>query len=111
MEEFAKVWLTFFFHCFPFCSADPTKITSKVFFDVEIEGGEGGRIVLGLFGDTGMYLWFLSTSYLSADHSFSQSPRQLRTSVLFALEKKVLASLASPFISRVPFSIESVSEG
>jgi len=27
-------------------------ITSKVFFDVEIEGGEGGRIVMGLFGDT-----------------------------------------------------------
>jgi len=27
-------------------------ITSKVFFDVEIEGGGGGRIVLGLFGDT-----------------------------------------------------------
>mmetsp|Transcript_20340 Transcript_20340/g.32751 ORF Transcript_20340/g.32751 Transcript_20340/m.32751 type:complete len:190 (+) Transcript_20340:1-570(+) len=26
-------------------------ITNKVFFDVEIEGGEKGRIVLGLFGD------------------------------------------------------------
>mmetsp|Transcript_17879 Transcript_17879/g.29587 ORF Transcript_17879/g.29587 Transcript_17879/m.29587 type:complete len:194 (-) Transcript_17879:1507-2088(-) len=30
-------------------SADP-EITSKVFFDVEIEGGEKGRIVMGLFG-------------------------------------------------------------
>eukprot|EP00581_Thalassiosira_minuscula_P002931 CAMPEP_0183742644 /NCGR_PEP_ID=MMETSP0737-20130205/64807_1 /TAXON_ID=385413 /ORGANISM="Thalassiosira miniscula, Strain CCMP1093" /LENGTH=198 /DNA_ID=CAMNT_0025978233 /DNA_START=18 /DNA_END=614 /DNA_ORIENTATION=+ len=28
------------------------KVTNKVFFDVEIEGGESGRIVLGLFGDT-----------------------------------------------------------
>jgi len=27
-------------------------ITHKVFFDVQIENGEGGRIVLGLFGDT-----------------------------------------------------------
>merc|ERR1711992_293597 len=27
-------------------------ITSKVFFDVEIAGGGGGRVVLGLFGDT-----------------------------------------------------------
>ncbi|KAL7537737.1 hypothetical protein ACHAXR_009188, partial [Thalassiosira sp. AJA248-18] len=33
-------------------SADGETVTSKVFFDVEIEGGEGGRIVLGLFGDT-----------------------------------------------------------
>merc|ERR1719261_256265 len=32
--------------------ADPT-VTNKVFFDVEIEGEtEGGRIVLGLFGET-----------------------------------------------------------
>jgi len=28
------------------------KITSKVYFDIEIEGGEKGRVVLGLFGDT-----------------------------------------------------------
>lgn len=27
-------------------------MTNKVFFDVDIDGGEGGRIVLGLFGDT-----------------------------------------------------------
>ena len=27
-------------------------ITSKVFFDVEIAGGEKGRVVMGLFGDT-----------------------------------------------------------
>ncbi|KAL9186153.1 hypothetical protein ACHAXT_005391 [Thalassiosira profunda] len=33
-------------------SGDAEKVTNKVFFDVEIEGGEGGRIVLGLFGDT-----------------------------------------------------------
>ena len=26
-------------------------ITNKVFFDVQIEGGEAGRIVLGLFGE------------------------------------------------------------
>lgn len=26
-------------------------VTNKVFFDVEIEGGESGRIVLGLFGE------------------------------------------------------------
>ncbi|EED90746.1 peptidyl-prolyl cis-trans isomerase; ppiase [Thalassiosira pseudonana CCMP1335] len=31
---------------------DAAKVTNKVFFDVEIEGAEGGRIVLGLFGDT-----------------------------------------------------------
>jgi hypothetical protein len=35
-----------------FHSAGET-ITSKVFFDVEIEGSsDGGRIVMGLFGDT-----------------------------------------------------------
>jgi len=27
-------------------------VTNKVFFDVDIEGGEGGRIIFGLFGDT-----------------------------------------------------------
>lgn len=26
------------------------QVTTKVFFDVDIEGGEGGRIVMGLFG-------------------------------------------------------------
>jgi len=31
---------------------DPEKITNKVYFDVEIEGGSGGRVILGLFGDT-----------------------------------------------------------
>lgn len=31
---------------------DATKVTHKVFFDIDIEGGEGGRIVFGLFGDT-----------------------------------------------------------
>uniref|UniRef100_A0A7S3LCP6 Peptidyl-prolyl cis-trans isomerase n=1 Tax=Amphora coffeiformis TaxID=265554 RepID=A0A7S3LCP6_9STRA len=38
---------------FNFASAnsDLEKITHKVFFDVEIENGEGGRVVLGLFGD------------------------------------------------------------
>eukprot|EP00547_Thalassionema_nitzschioides_P006330 CAMPEP_0194210378 /NCGR_PEP_ID=MMETSP0156-20130528/8261_1 /TAXON_ID=33649 /ORGANISM="Thalassionema nitzschioides, Strain L26-B" /LENGTH=193 /DNA_ID=CAMNT_0038937715 /DNA_START=37 /DNA_END=618 /DNA_ORIENTATION=- len=30
--------------------AEP-KVTNKVFFDVKIEGGEEGRITLGLFGD------------------------------------------------------------
>mmetsp|Transcript_8124 Transcript_8124/g.19992 ORF Transcript_8124/g.19992 Transcript_8124/m.19992 type:complete len:198 (-) Transcript_8124:126-719(-) len=33
-------------------TADPEEVTSKVFFDIEIEGGEGGRVVLGLFGKT-----------------------------------------------------------
>jgi len=32
-------------------SADE-KVTTKVFFDIDIEGGEGGRVVLGLFGAT-----------------------------------------------------------
>ena len=27
-------------------------MTHKVFFDIEIENGEGGRVVLGLFGET-----------------------------------------------------------
>ena len=31
--------------------AQAQTVTNKVFFDVEIEGGETGRIVLGLFGD------------------------------------------------------------
>jgi len=26
-------------------------VTNKVFFDIEIEGGEKGRVVMGLFGD------------------------------------------------------------
>jgi peptidylprolyl isomerase len=35
-----------------FCS-ELEKITNKVFFDVEIEGSSGGgRIVMGLFGET-----------------------------------------------------------
>jgi peptidylprolyl isomerase len=34
-------------------SSDPEKITNKVFFDIEIEGStEGGRVIMGLFGDT-----------------------------------------------------------
>jgi hypothetical protein len=37
------------------CSANPTplqeaKVTSKVFFDVEIDGKPAGRIVMGLYG-------------------------------------------------------------
>ena len=35
---------------------DRPSITNKVFFDVEIEGGSSGRIVMGLFGDVGEYL-------------------------------------------------------
>ena len=31
------------------------KITNKVFFDIEIENGEGGRVVLGLFGDSTLF--------------------------------------------------------
>ena len=31
--------------------SDLEKITHKVFFDIEIENGQGGRVVLGLFGD------------------------------------------------------------
>jgi len=27
-------------------------VTNKVFFDIDIEGGRGGRIVMGLFGET-----------------------------------------------------------
>ena len=34
------------------CSSDLEKITSKVFFDVQIGGKDEGRIVMGLFGDT-----------------------------------------------------------
>lgn len=33
-------------------NGDAQKITNRVFFDIDIDGGEGGRIVLGLFGDT-----------------------------------------------------------
>jgi peptidylprolyl isomerase len=35
----------------PSCHSD-AQVTKKVFFDVDIDGGEGGRIVFGLFGDT-----------------------------------------------------------
>ena len=40
---------TYIFMCF--VSPGET-ITHKVFFDVEIDNGKGGRIVMGLFGDT-----------------------------------------------------------
>ena len=33
-------------------AADLEKVTSKVFFDVEIDGAAAGRIVMGLFGET-----------------------------------------------------------
>ncbi|KAL7495879.1 hypothetical protein ACHAWT_004212 [Skeletonema menzelii] len=32
-------------------SGQDPKVTNKVYFDVDIDGGEGGRIVFGLFGD------------------------------------------------------------
>ena len=32
--------------------SEPEKITSKVFFDIEVSSGEKGRVVLGLFGET-----------------------------------------------------------
>ena len=35
-----------------FASADLEKITSTVYFDIEIGGSPAGRIVMGLFGDT-----------------------------------------------------------
>ena len=35
-----------------FTSADLEKITSTVYFDIEIGGSPAGRIVMGLFGDT-----------------------------------------------------------
>jgi peptidylprolyl isomerase len=36
-----------------FASCSGRKITNKVFFDIEIEGStEGGRVIMGLFGDT-----------------------------------------------------------
>lgn len=39
--------------CFT-CFSSAEKVTAKVFFDVEIDGNKaaGGRIVMGLFGDT-----------------------------------------------------------
>jgi hypothetical protein len=38
--------------CCIFASSSTSQtITNKVFFDVEIEGGEKGRIVMGLFGE------------------------------------------------------------
>ena len=49
--------LTRSFFAFPlFCHAtgcrDLEKITSKVFFDVQIGDADAGRIVMGLFGET-----------------------------------------------------------
>ncbi|KAG7349393.1 peptidyl-prolyl cis-trans isomerase [Nitzschia inconspicua] len=35
-----------------FAAVNGQTITNKVYFDVEIEGGESGRIVMGLFGET-----------------------------------------------------------
>ena len=34
------------------CDSDLEKITSTVYFDIEIGGSPAGRIVMGLFGDT-----------------------------------------------------------
>merc|ERR1719473_413974 len=31
---------------------DKEKVTSKVYFDIDIDGQDAGRIVMGLFGDT-----------------------------------------------------------
>ena len=39
------------FNSLPVHNSDGPTITNKVFFDVAIDGGEGGRIVFGLFGD------------------------------------------------------------
>jgi len=32
------------------CGSDP-EVTTKVFFDIEVEGGDKGRVVMGLFGN------------------------------------------------------------
>lgn len=52
MKVFIALTFVAFISLFSGSSADPETITSKVFFDVEIEGGEKGRIVMGLFGET-----------------------------------------------------------
>lgn len=51
------VWLNAFFSfsillfwCYSSLNSVSQDITNKVFFDVEIEGGDKGRIVMGLFG-------------------------------------------------------------
>lgn len=38
--------------CATFILADPTEVTNRVFFDIEIDGVYEGRIVFGLFGKT-----------------------------------------------------------
>ncbi|KAG7374420.1 peptidyl-prolyl cis-trans isomerase [Nitzschia inconspicua] len=45
-----KVLAVLFFALF--AAVNGQTITNKVYFDVEIEGGESGRIVMGLFGET-----------------------------------------------------------
>ena len=89
-------------------------ITNKVFFDVQIEGGESGRIVLGLFGEAvpktvenfvslSRLLQFLLPPYLTHCALF------LSFSARFAPVKKGLDSPESLFTTRVASSIASVS--
>jgi len=105
-------------------------VTNKVYFDVEIEGGESGRITLGLFGENVPKTvenfvssagfvngdWWFATCIVCLNIIISHSSRCISLwflwdSAHFAREKRVLASLESHFITREPSSTASVSHG
>jgi hypothetical protein len=102
------------FFCFYFPSES---ITSKVFFDVEIEGGEGGRITMGLFGDDVPKTADNFVSWIPAETTlwppnlrlFPYTPIISACSAPSVLERRELEHPESLFTIRDQFSTVSVS--
>jgi hypothetical protein len=103
-----------FFSCIYFRSE---AVSTKVFFDVEIEGGEGGRIVMGLFGEDvpktaeNFVSWIpvRTTVWPPNWRLFPYTPIISACSAPSVLERRELEHPESPFTTRDQFSTVSVS--